>query len=135
MAVDRPPMPMNDQQLNLVQGIQSGAAQELFLRFQKPIFWKISRAIQSDAANLEDVAGEVYLALLECMRKENFQPGGWQSLEALVWGVTNNKIRDWFKKQKRERWVFENDPIVEKKSTFASTVAALGNSFKNASSR
>jgi RNA polymerase sigma-70 factor (ECF subfamily) len=105
---------MNDQQLRLVQRIQSGdagAARELFSRYQKPILWKISRAIQTDTANLNDVAGEVYLALIESLRKESFRPEGWQSLDAFVWGVTNNKIRDWFKKQKRDRRVFENDPI------------------------
>lgn len=107
-------MPMNDQQLHLVQRIQSGdtgAAQELFLRYQKPILWKISRAIQTDAASIEDVAGEVYLALIESLRKESFRPESWQSLDAFVWGVTNNKIRDWFKKQKRDRRVFEDDSI------------------------
>src|SRR5262245_16010012 len=107
-------MPMNDQQLSLVQRIQSGdasAARQLFLRYQKPIFWKISRVIQSDAANLEDVAGEVYLALIEYLRKESFQAENWQTLDAFVWGVTNNKIRDWFKRQKRDRRVFEEGPI------------------------
>ena len=113
MAAGRPAILMNKQQLRFVQRIQSGdagAARELFLRYQKPIFWKISRAIHSDTANLEDVAGEVYLALIEGLRKERFESGNGQSLEAFVWGVTNNKIRDWFKKQKRDRQVFEEDP-------------------------
>ena len=73
MAAGRPAILMNKQQLRFVQRIQSGdagAARELFLRYQKPIFWKISRAIHSDTANLEDVAGEVYLALIEGLRKD-----------------------------------------------------------------
>ncbi len=105
---------MNEQQLRLVQRIQAGdatATKELFLSFQKPILWKISRSVHTDTANLKDVAGEVYLALIEGLHKDSFEPARWASLEAFVWGVTNNKIRDWYKKQKRDRRVFEDDPI------------------------
>jgi RNA polymerase sigma-70 factor (ECF subfamily) len=107
---------MNDQQRQLVSRIQAGEAaakKELFERYQNPIFWKISRAVQAEAFSLEDLASEVYLALLQELSKTSFQPGQWISLDAFVWGVTNNKIRDWFKKQKRGRQVFEDHPPAE----------------------
>jgi RNA polymerase sigma-70 factor (ECF subfamily) len=102
--------------LRLVRRIQSGdatAESELFKKYKDPILWKICRHIKTDSENIKDLAGEIYLAILEGLRKPSFQPEKWETLEAYVWGVTNNKIRDWFKKEKRENKIFTDDPPSE----------------------
>lgn len=106
----------DDEQLRLVQRIQRGdttAERELFLRYRNPIFWKICRQVKTDRENINDLASEVYLAILEGLRKSTFQPENWESLDAYIWGVTNNKIRDWFKKEKRDRQFFHAGPPSE----------------------
>ena len=103
----------NDNQIRLVQRIQGGdgtAENELFERYQNPILWKIGRQLKTDRESIADLASEIYLAILEGLRQATFQPEKWESLEALIWGVTNNKIRDWFKKEKRDRQFFHADP-------------------------
>jgi RNA polymerase sigma-70 factor (ECF subfamily) len=103
-------------QLRLVKRIQSSdaaAENELFQKYKGPIFWKICRQVKTDSENIKDLAGEIYLAILEGLRKQSFQPEKWENLEAYIWGVTNNKIRDWFKKEKRENKIFSDDPPPE----------------------
>jgi RNA polymerase sigma-70 factor (ECF subfamily) len=106
----------NEEQLRLAQRTQAGdasAERELFRRYKDPILWKICRQVKTDSENIKDLASEIYLALLEGLRKESFRPEKWEILEAYVWGVTNNKIRDWFKKEKRENKIFSDDPPSE----------------------
>ena len=106
----------DDEQLRLAQRIHRGdtaAERELFRRYKNPILWKICRHLQTDRENINDLASEVYIAILEGLRKATFQPEKWESLEAFVWGVTNNKIRDWFKKEKRDRKTFDRMPPAE----------------------
>ncbi|MCI0690488.1 sigma-70 family RNA polymerase sigma factor [candidate division KSB1 bacterium] len=106
----------DEYQLRLVQRIQAGDAtadQELFCRFKDPILWKICRHVKTDSENIKDLAGEIYVAILEGLRKQSFQPEKWETLEAYIWGVVNNKIRDWFKKEKRENKIFDGDPPSE----------------------
>ncbi|MCL4708980.1 sigma-70 family RNA polymerase sigma factor [bacterium] len=103
-------------QLYLVQRIQAGEAAaetELFKRYQTPILWKICRHLKADRENVKDVASEVYLAILQGLRNANFQPERWESLEAYIWGVTNNKIRDWFKQANRNHRFIEPQPPAE----------------------
>ncbi len=111
---------MRDEQQRLVQRIQTGEAeaeQELFRQYAQPVLWKITRSLKTDAQNLKDIAAEVYLAILQGLRKESFAPEKWDSLEAFIWGVTQNKIRDWFKAKKREHKYFHDDPPSEEIAT------------------
>ncbi|MGH7595535.1 MAG: RNA polymerase sigma factor [bacterium] len=106
----------DERQLRLVQRIQAGdatAEQELFLHYKGPILWKICRHVKTDSEDIKDLAGEIYLAILEGLRKPSFQPEKWETLDAFVWGVTNNKIRDWFKTEKRESKIFDGAPPSE----------------------
>ena len=106
----------DDEQLRLVQRLQGGdtaAESELFIRYKNPILWKICRQVKTERDNINDLASEVYLAILEGLRQETFQPEKWASLDAYIWGVTNNKIRDWFKKEKRDRKIFARQPPSE----------------------
>lgn len=103
-------------QLYLVQRIQAGEAAaetELFKRYQAPILWKICRHLKADRESVKDVASEVYFAILQGLRNTNFQPERWESLEAYIWGITNNKIRDWFKQTNRELRFFEHQAPAE----------------------
>lgn len=107
----------DEHQLRLVQRIQAGdssAENDLFQKYKDPILWKIHRSIATDAENIKDVTSEVFLAILQGLRSKSFRLEGWESLEAYVWGVTNNKIRDWFKKNKRENNIFSDDLPAEK---------------------
>ena len=107
---------MNDQQRQLVSRIQAGdaaAKKELFESYKTAIFWKICRTIKADAFCLEEVASEVYLALLQELSKPSFQPEQWISLDAFVWGVANHKIHDWFKRQKQRNRVFHDLTLAE----------------------
>jgi RNA polymerase sigma-70 factor (ECF subfamily) len=110
------PSMRDERQLRLVQRIQGGdatAENELFHRYKDPILWKICRLVKTDSENIKDLAGEIYLAILEGLRKQSFQSEQWETLEAYIWGVANNKIRDWFKKEKRENKLFNGDPPSE----------------------
>lgn len=107
---------MNEYQLRLVQRIQAGdavAEHELFRQYKDAIFWKVCRRLQTDRENIKDIAGEIYLAMLEGLRKKSFLPEKWESLEAYVWGITNNKIRDWLKEEKRDGKLFHPEPPSE----------------------
>lgn len=103
-------------QLHLAQRIQAGDAAaeiELFERYKTPILWKISRHLRTERENSKDLASEVYLAILQGLRKADFQPEKWETLDAYIWGVTNNKIRDWFKQAHRDHRFFEHQPPAE----------------------
>jgi RNA polymerase sigma-70 factor (ECF subfamily) len=109
---------MNDKnQISLVQRIQSGdsdAETELFEKYKDPIRWKIYRQITVDIEQQKDIASDIYLAILQGIRNTSFQPERWISLEAFIWGVTNNKIKDWLKKNKSRIEVTRQDSLPTK---------------------
>jgi RNA polymerase sigma-70 factor (ECF subfamily) len=109
---------MNDKnQISLVQRIQSGdsdAEKELFEKYKDPIRWKIYRQITVDIEQQKDIASDVYLAILEGIRNTRFQPERWISLEAFIWGVTNNKIKDWLKKNKSKKEIATSNSLPTK---------------------
>lgn len=110
----------DEYQQRLVERIRSNdraAEKELFLRYKDPIHWKVCRSIDARAEDLKDVVSEIYLAILEGLRKESFQPEKWESLDAYIWGITKNKIKDWFKKRKQEKKFFDDDPRPENVAT------------------
>lgn len=124
---------MNNQQTGLIERVQSGdisAEAEIFETYLDRIHWKVSRSIDSDVANIEDVVGEAYLAVLEGLRNKSFDAEKWKSLEAYIHGVVKNKISDWFKKDKKERHLFATDRNLEKVSDFCK-VAEIEESEKN----
>lgn len=99
-------------QIKLVIRIQSGdisAEAELFHQYKNAILWKIRRSIQTDSDNIDDLASEIYINLLEELRKDNFEIDRWESLDAFVWGITRNKIRNWFRTQNVNRKYFQKD--------------------------
>lgn len=107
---------MDNAQRQLVRRIQSGdsrAEHELFEKYRKAVLWKVTRSVESDNENIKDLVSEIWLALLESLRRETFDPNKRQSLDAYVWGVTNNKIHDWFKKSKLEKKVFNPVSLTE----------------------
>jgi len=101
----------DEPQRRLVQRLQSGdasAEEELFQKYKDPILWKVHRSIETDAENIKDVASEVYLAIIQGLRNKSFQPEKWESLEAYIWGVVNNKVHDWFKNNRRDKALFDD---------------------------
>lgn len=110
----------DEYQLRLVQRIQSGdlsAENDLFQKYKNPILWKTLHSITTDIEDIKDVTSEVYLAIVQGLRSKGFQPEKWESLEAYIWGVANNKIRDWFKKEKFENKIFSDNPPSEEISS------------------
>jgi len=106
------------QQIHLVERIQAGdssAENEFFTKYKDAIQWKVKRHIKTGDESIKDVVSDIYMAILEGLRKESFKPERWQSLEAFIWGVTQNKIWDWFKKNKVEAKIFSSDSPSEKK--------------------
>ncbi|MFQ5629918.1 MAG: RNA polymerase sigma factor [bacterium] len=105
---------MGEEKRQLVARIQAGdtaAEHELFVKYKDTIFWKICRGLNCDIENIHDIAADAYLAILQGLRKRSFNPENWPSLEAFVWGVVNNKIRDWLKRSKKETRYFVNEPV------------------------
>ncbi|MCG8605961.1 sigma-70 family RNA polymerase sigma factor [bacterium] len=105
---------MVERERDLVQRIQSGdtsAETELFAKYKDAILWKVCRHIKSDSEDIKDVVSEVYLAVLQGLRDPNFRPAKWASLDAYVWGVTNNKVRDWYGKRKKEMAIFSPNTL------------------------
>ena len=93
-------------QLQLIARIARGeqaAKSELFHKYREPIVWKVSKSIQDNPEAVQDIVGEIWLALLQKLQDTSFDQSRWASLEVLIYGITMNKIRDWFKSKKRNR--------------------------------
>ncbi len=88
---------------NLVEKIQAGdtdAEVELFQRYGPLISRKVSFDLGARNADLRDVAADVQLALLISLRHGKFDVNRGTSLGSYIYGITINKIRDYFKTQK-----------------------------------
>ena len=112
---------MDENKLVLVKKIQSGdksAENELFAKYKDAILWKVCRHIQGNREDIRDVVSEVYLAILEGLRKKDFKPEKWPSLDAYIRGVTNNKVRDWFGDSKRKRSIFLSGELSEEIASY-----------------
>lgn len=112
---------MDESQRTLVKRIQSGdksAETDLFAKYKDAILWKVCRHIQSSLDDIKDVVSEVYLAILEGLRKKDFKQEKWPSLDAYIRGVTNNKVRDWFSDNKRKRSLFLSGELSEEIASY-----------------
>jgi len=91
--------------ITLAERIRTGdatAEQELFLRFGPRIAAKVKYQLSGRPGEQEDVTSEVYIAVLRSIRKGYFDPEKGITLGSYIYGVVRNKLKDYFKSEKRK---------------------------------
>jgi len=99
--------------IQLVARIQAGedkAEIELLKRFGPRISRKVAYRLGSGNEDWKDVAADAQMALLLSLRQGKFDVDRGVSLGAYVYGITLNKIRDYFKNKKRRPIISDNLP-------------------------
>lgn len=102
-------------EIELIGAIQAGNPQaetELLLQFKLRIIHKVRFSLGLGNKDWEDVVSEVQLALLNSLRQGRFDVSKGIPLGSYVYGITMNKIRDYFKQHKKEQTIIA-DPVVE----------------------
>ena len=96
---------------NLVERIQAGeteAETELLKKYSARIARKVSFDLGAENTDWRDVAADAQLALLISLRQGKFDVNRGTSLGSYVYGVTINKIRDYFKEKKKRPFTTES---------------------------
>lgn len=105
------------EEINLTQRIQSGdskAEGQLFARFDERICRKIQISIGVENDDWKDILSEVKIALLKNLRDGKFDAERNVNLGSYIFGITMNKIRDYYKQQKKdERILNRTTPILD----------------------
>ncbi|MBN1781157.1 sigma-70 family RNA polymerase sigma factor [bacterium] len=109
--------------LEILKSIQAGdtnAESELLTRYGTLIRRKVSFHLGPGNADRYDVAAEAQMALLISLRDGKFNIRRGTSLGSYVYGITVNKIRDYYKSQKKRPRTSEHLPetIVRLDETF-----------------
>ena len=89
---------------NLIQRIMDGDAEAetaLLKKFSSHIIRKVSFQLGEGNEDWKDVAADVQMALLLSIRQGQFDTSRGVSLGSYVYGITANKLRDYFKSQKK----------------------------------
>ena len=100
-------------QKNLTDRIKSGdpeAEAELFRQYGARIARKVCYSLGSGNEDWRDVTGDVQMAVLISLRKGRFDINRGVSLGAYIYGITANKIRDYFKTRKKQPFLPEKLP-------------------------
>lgn len=90
---------------NLVEKIFAGekdAETLLFRKYGSRIARKVSFHLGADNRDWQDVTANVQMALLLSLRQGKFDVSKGVSLGAYIYGITNNKIKDYFKALKKQ---------------------------------
>jgi len=98
---------------NLVDRIRAGeieAETELIQKFGPVIARKVSFDLGAGNSDWRDVAADAQLALLISLRQDKFDVNRGTSLGSYVYGITVNKIRDYYKTQKKRPLLKESLP-------------------------
>ena len=104
---------LDSSEKKLIERIKSGdatAETELFRMYGVRIARKVSYNLGPGNADWRDVAGDVQMAVLISLRKGQFDETKGMSLGAYIYGITTNKIRDYFKTQKKRPFLPEKLP-------------------------
>ena len=102
---------LNVETQSLVQRIEKGdrkAEKILFQTYGSRIAWKVSSSLGRANDDWKDIVGEVQLALISSLRAGKFDSTRGGSLGSYVFGITMNKIRDYYKYQKRRSRISSN---------------------------
>lgn len=117
---------IKEQENELISRIQTGdirAEQELLTHFHIRIARKVRIDLGTANEDWKDIVNEVQLALIESLRKGRFDVHKGTPLGSYVFGITVNKIRDYFKTRKKlsnfsSDLLQERNLIYEEKSSF-----------------
>jgi len=93
------------QDIELINNIRAGnliAEKELIARFGLRISRKVRFALGASNTDWQDVVHEVQLALLGSLRQGRFNVEKGVPLGSYVYGITMNKLRDYFKTKKKQ---------------------------------
>ena len=85
---------------DLVEKIKTGDTQaeiRLLKRFSPRISRKVSYHLGTGNTDLQDITADIQLAILMSLRDGKFDIDRGSSLGSYIYGVTTNKIRDYFK--------------------------------------
>lgn len=85
-----------------LQTKDSQANLELFMRYKDRVFFFLKKRLNSEDEAIF-VAIEAYIAVIEKIRKPNFDPDRWELLDKLVWGIVKNKMKSYQRQKRRER--------------------------------
>ncbi len=89
---------------DLVQRIKDGdynAEKELFARFDKRISKQIFRCLGQSNECWKDMVNEVHLGILTSLRAGKFNPQKGTTLGSYIYGITMNKVKEFFRSEKR----------------------------------
>ena len=94
-----------EQETELIKRIYKGDPQvenELFSQFDSRIVRKVRFSIGMNNEDWQDVVSEIQVAMLNNLREGKFDVARGVSLGTYVFGITMNKIRDYFKFRKKQ---------------------------------
>jgi len=98
----------------LVRRIRAGdqeSEKELFKRFNDKISKLVSINLSRSSQHWEDVVAETQIAVLISLRQGRYDPEKGISLSSYIYGITMNKIRDFYKFAKKEAMVSSEIPL------------------------
>lgn len=91
--------------VEIVRRIRDGdheAEQELAVQISQKIYVVVCHRIGKDNEDCEDLVQEIFLATFESLRAGKFNPDLGKPLHSYIYGITLNKLRDYFKHQDRK---------------------------------
>lgn len=94
-----------EQETEIIQRVYAGdsrAENELFSQFDSRIVRKVRLSIGTKNEDWQDIVSEIQVALLNNLREGKFDVERGVSLGTYVFGITMNKIRDYFKFRKKQ---------------------------------
>lgn len=97
---------METDERQLLERIYRGdrqAESELVRQFDYVIRRKIESCVQADKDRIHDILAEVHLAVIQSIRQKKFRMENGHSLGAYIYGITRNKINDFYKERKRHQ--------------------------------
>lgn len=97
---------MESSERQLLERIYRGDRQaegELVRQFDYVIRRKIESCVQADKDRIHDILAEVHLAIIQSIRQKKFSMENGRSLGAYIYGITRNKISDFYKERKRHQ--------------------------------
>lgn len=95
-------MGANDRKL--IDGIRSGdprAHLRLISRYRNKVFFFLLRDLKSEDEAIF-VAIEAYIAIIDIVKKPDFDPDKWEKLDLLVWGIVKNKKLVYFREARKQ---------------------------------
>jgi len=105
-----------EQDLQLLQRLQAGdraAETELFQVYGPQIVHKVRYTSGITREDSQDLISEIQMTVLISLREGKFDTNKGISLGSYIYGITRNKIRDYFKMQKKEEVFIAADPLPE----------------------